>query len=198
MKLHSWDDTSLKFIGSRLILSCWKYNKCPFKCRCNLIHFSLPTLLLLQLVCSWKRFWLTCMVISHTHYTGDPDTLGWFQRYINIAASAVSLMLTEFWEQQSAAWFSQREAQLALCDITADDIMYYYVIALLSRLRAARVVSLLENPSAIDKSKTLKTHLLTAFGLTQCERAWELLSLPDLRDAKPLDLMDHTLTVLGT
>lgn len=60
-----------------------------------------------------------------------------------MTANAVALKLPEFWEQQ-AAWFAQAKAQFALRNITADDTMYYYVVASLSSSTASRAVSLNE------------------------------------------------------
>lgn len=112
-------------------------------------------------------------------------------------ANAVSLKLPEFWEQNANAWFAQAEAQFALRDITVDSTRYYYVVAALSNSTAGRVVSLLENPPAENKYETLKAHLKETFGLSESERARQLLSLPGLGDSKPSELMDHMLALLG-
>lgn len=101
-------------------------------------------------------------------------------------ANAVTLKLPEFWEQQ--AWFAQAEAQFALRDITEDDTKYS---------TASRAVSLLNEPPERDKYGALKMYLLGTFGLTESERARQLLSLPGLGDAKPSELNDHMLTLLG-
>lgn len=45
-----------------------------------------------------------------------------------MATNAVSLNLTEFWEQHADAWFAQAEAQFNLIDISAQDTMYCYVV----------------------------------------------------------------------
>lgn len=53
--------------------------------------------------------------------------------------------------------------------------MHYFIVTLLSRLTASRAVSFLENPSAMEK---YKTHLLTAFGLTESDQATSLPGQP--------------------
>ena len=114
-----------------------------------------------------------------------------------MATNAVSLKLPEFWEQNANAWFAQAEAQFALREITADATKYYYVVAALSNSTAGRVVSLIENPPAANKYDALKAHLKETFGLSESERARQLLSLPGLGDSKPSELMDHMLALLG-
>lgn len=60
------------------------------------------------------------------------------------------------------------------------------------------VVSLLKNPPARDKYRTLKAHLLNAFGLTESERVVNnLFPYHGFEDAKPSKLKDHMLTLLG-
>ena len=112
-------------------------------------------------------------------------------------ANAVALKLPEFWEQNVSAWFVQAEAQFAIRDITSEDTKYYYVVASLKGSTAARVINLIENPPARDKYTTLKGHLKGVFGLSEPERARQLLSLPGLGDSKPSELMDHMLALLG-
>ena len=114
-----------------------------------------------------------------------------------MATNAVSLKLPEFWEQQAATWFIQAEAQFALRQITADETMYYYVVSALSGSTAARIVSLLEDPPGDDKYSAIKARLLDTFGLTESERAKQLLALPGLGESKPSELMDHMLALLG-
>ena len=114
-----------------------------------------------------------------------------------MATNAVCLKLPEFWEGHAAVWFAQAEAQFALRRITDDATKYYYVVAALGNSTALRVVSLLQNPPQDDKYDTLKTLLLGTFELTASERARRLLALSGLGDAKPSELMDHMLSLLG-
>ena len=110
---------------------------------------------------------------------------------------SATLKLPDFWEQNASAWFAQAEAQFAIKDITADENKFYHVVASLTSATAGRVVSLLERPPARNKYATLKAHLLDTFGLSESERARQLLSLPALGDSKPSERMDHMLALLG-
>ena len=80
-----------------------------------------------------------------------------------------------------------------------DDTKNCYTVASLSLSIAARAVHLLENSPDTDKYGTPKTHLLETFGLTESERAHQhqLLAFPSLDDAKPFEVMDHMLILLG-
>ena len=69
-------------------------------------------------------------------------------------------------------------------------------MASLTSATAGRVVRLLERPTR-NKYGALKAHLLETFGLSESERARQLLSLPGLADSKPSELMDHMLALLG-
>ena len=110
---------------------------------------------------------------------------------------SAALKLPDFWEQNANAWFAQAEAQFAIRDITGDAMKFYHVVAALSSSTAGRVVSLLEHPPQRNKYGALKAHLLETFGLSESDRARELLSLPGLGDRKPSELMDHMLALLG-
>lgn len=114
-----------------------------------------------------------------------------------MTTNAVSLKLPEFWESAAPSWFAQAEAQFMLREITADATKYYYVVAALNSSTANRVVSILENPPEQDKYETLKGQLLKTFGLSEAERAHQLLTLQGLGDSKPSELMDKMLALLG-
>ena len=112
-------------------------------------------------------------------------------------STTTTLKLPEFWEQNARAWFAQAEAQFAIKEITEDETRFYHVVAALTSATAGRVVSLLERPPMRNKYAALKKHLLDTFGLSEAERARQLLSLPGLGDGKPSELMDHMLALLG-
>lgn len=60
-----------------------------------------------------------------------------------------------------------------------------------------QVVSFLQDPPADGKYEAFKLLLLTTFELSEPERAHQLLALPFLGNQKPLELMDHMLSLLG-
>lgn len=113
-----------------------------------------------------------------------------------MALEAVSLKLPTFWTTSPEAWFVHAEAQFAIRKITADDTQYCYVVAALDSDTANRALSLLSAPPDTGKFAALKSFLLSAFRLTESERAAALFSLNGLGDSKPSELMDKMLALI--
>ena len=111
---------------------------------------------------------------------------------------AVSVKLPTFWTTSPTAWFAQAEAQFAIRGVTQDDTKYYHVVAALDTSTATRTVSLLSSPPTTDKYSAIKTFLISAYDLSDSERASALFNLPGLGDSKPSELMDSMLSLLGT
>jgi len=114
-----------------------------------------------------------------------------------MANNAVAIKLPVFWSEQPHIWFTQAEAQFAIRNISSDETKYYHVVAALDQDTAKRVVAVLENPPDDNKYGTLKDILINTFGLSDNERASQLLHLTGLGDAKPSELMDSVLALLG-
>lgn len=114
-----------------------------------------------------------------------------------MAVESVSLKLPTFWTSSAPAWFAQAEAQFALRHVTQDDTKYYHVVSALDTNTATRALSILSAPPPHEKYQSIKTFLLSAYGLTDSERASTLLNLCGLGDAKPSELMDNMLSILG-
>lgn len=115
-----------------------------------------------------------------------------------MAVDTVSLKLPTFWTSCPEAWFCHVEAQFEIRKITVDDTKYHYVVAALDSNTATRALSILISPPAADKFKSLKTFLLSAYGLSESERADALFNLTGLGDSKPSELMDKMLGLLGS
>ena len=111
--------------------------------------------------------------------------------------TAVSVKLPTFWQKSPAAWFIQAEAQFHLRNITCDPTKYYHVVAALDTETADRALSILACPPEENKYQALKAFLMSAFNLTEEERAQALFTMPGLGDRKPSELMDHMLALLG-
>ena len=109
----------------------------------------------------------------------------------------VAIKLPLFWTSSPVAWFAQAEAQFALRNITTDDTKYYYVVSALDSTTATRAQSLLASPPTADKYEAIKDFLKSAYELSEYERASALFALPGLGDAKPSQLMDSMLALLG-
>ncbi|GFR81956.1 retrovirus-related Pol polyprotein [Elysia marginata] len=114
-----------------------------------------------------------------------------------MAVDSVALKLPTFWVSSPAARFSQAKAQFALKNITQDDTKYYHVVSSQDTNTATRSLSVISSPPTTYKYKTLKSFLTSAYGLTDEERASELLNMCGLGDAKPSEFMDSRLTLLG-
>lgn len=111
--------------------------------------------------------------------------------------AAVTVKLPAFWSTGALAWFAQAEAQFGLRDITADQTKYWHVVSALDAQTAMRAASVLQHPPAADKYRTLKTFLVDAFEPTDAERGERLLTITNLGDRKPSELMDFILALNG-
>ena len=78
-----------------------------------------------------------------------------------------------------------------------DDTKYYYILASLDQDTATRLLDLLDNPPEEGKYQTIKARLLDTFDLSELERASQLLHIHPLGAAKPSELMDEMLSLLG-
>ncbi|GFR76394.1 retrovirus-related Pol polyprotein [Elysia marginata] len=114
-----------------------------------------------------------------------------------MAVESVAIKLPTFWVTSPLAWFAQTEAQFALRNITQDETKYFHVLAALDTNTATRALSLLTAPPPSNKYGALKEFLISAFGLTDEERASTLLDLRGLGDYKPSELVDNMLSLLG-
>ena len=111
--------------------------------------------------------------------------------------ATVAVKLPTFWSTSPVAWFAQAEAQFALRGILADETKYYHVVAALDTDTANRALSILTAPPSVNKYDTIKQFLLSAYQMTEEERAQALFNLQGLGDNKPSVLMDKMLALLG-
>jgi len=113
-------------------------------------------------------------------------------------ANAVTVKLPTFWTSNAAAWFAQTEAQFGLRQVTRDDTKYWLLVAALDADVATRAAHILANPPEDDtKYQALKAFLISAYELSTEERAEQLLSLTDLGDRRPSEVMDAMLRLSG-
>ena len=115
-----------------------------------------------------------------------------------MAVESVALKLPLFWTSCSRAWFAQIEAQFSIRNITADDTKYYYVISPLDSGTATRAQLLLVSPPTENKYQAIKEFLISAFDLSEYERASALFAMPGLGDSKPSELMYSMLALMGS
>ena len=110
----------------------------------------------------------------------------------------MALKLPLFWTTCPSDWFAKIEAQFSIRNITADDTKYYYVVSALDSATATRAQSLLVSPPTENKYQAIKDFLISAFDLSEYERASALFAMPGFGDSKPSELMDSMLTLMGS
>ena len=115
-----------------------------------------------------------------------------------MSTEAVALKLPAFWTSCPEAWFAQAEAQFDIRKISVDSTKYSYVVSALDTDTATRALSILKSPPADDKYDAIKNFLISAYGLSDSERASALFKCAGLGDSKPSELMDKMLALLGT
>ena len=114
-----------------------------------------------------------------------------------MALDTIAIKLPTFWTTSPRTWFAQAEAQFAIRNITSQETMYYHLVASLDTATANRALSILTSPPVVEQYNTLKTFLLSAFSLTDEERAMAILNMTNIGDKKPSELMDEMLALLG-
>jgi hypothetical protein len=115
-----------------------------------------------------------------------------------VKVSAVALKLPNFWIKNAAAWFAQTEAQFEIRGVTQDSTRYYYVVSALDAETATRADQVILKPPTGGKYTAIKEFLLSAFELSEAERAHQLLSIQDLGDRRPSELMSQILHLNGS
>lgn len=108
-----------------------------------------------------------------------------------IAVQAVSLKLPTFLAARPDVWFQQTEAQFALRGITEQTTMYFYLLTALDPVVAERMAGDVASVPADNKYSYLKRKLMEVYGLTDDQKADQLLDLAGLGDWKPSQLCAH-------
>lgn len=115
----------------------------------------------------------------------------------NDKVNAVTVKLPAVWTANIVAWFTQAEAQFGLRGVTQDETRYWHVVAALDGATATRAACFLEEPPSQGKYEGLKAFLLSVYDLSEQQRAQQLLSIRDLGDRRPSELMDTMLRLHG-
>ena len=140
------------------------------------------------------------MCITFIHFIGDPDAACVAsiqpskQVYMahdepRAAAHTVSLKLPPFWQEDTALWFHQVEAQFATKGITQQLTKYHYIVGSLALEITREVRDVIVTVLADAPFETLKERLVSCTSLTESQRMQKLLSLEPLGDQKPLQLL---------
>ena len=112
---------------------------------------------------------------------------------------SVSVKLPPFWCENPRLWFAQAESQFATRAITASLTKYHYVVSSLTQEAASRVMGLVEAvPSGNSPYEVLKEALMSAFTLSEYQRAEAIAQLPPLGEQKPTQLLSQLRSLMPT
>jgi Txe/YoeB family toxin of Txe-Axe toxin-antitoxin module len=104
--------------------------------------------------------------------------------------SSMAVWLPPFWAEWRAMWFAQVEAQFSLAGISSERTTFHYVISQLDQRYAAEVEDIITSPQQDPYSK-LRTELLKHLFLSMEQRVHRILTLEEMGDRKPLQLLRH-------
>ena len=107
------------------------------------------------------------------------------------AVQSVSLKLPTFLAARPDVWFQQTEAQFAICGITEQTTKYFYLLTALDPVVAERMAGDVASAPEDNKYSYLKEKLMEVYGLTDNQKADQLLNLTGLGDWKPSQLCAH-------
>lgn len=107
--------------------------------------------------------------------------------------AAVTVVLPQFWTANAQAWFDQAEEQFALRGVVAEDMRYWYVLASFDKATAIRICPLLSDLDTSNRYSALKHLLLSTYSLSDDQRARQFLSITELGDKLPSEVMDYML-----
>ena len=107
------------------------------------------------------------------------------------AVQAVSLKLPTFLATRPDVWFQQTEAQFAIRSIIEQTTKYFYLLTALDPVVAERMAGDVASVPVDNKYSYLKEKLMEVYGLTDDQKADQLLDLAGLGDWKPSQLCAH-------
>ena len=111
--------------------------------------------------------------------------------------SSSLLELPPFCTKRPRAWFARAEESFKSHSIDEDGLKFNHVVVSLDRDTLSHVCDLVTSPPEEDKYTAIKNRLLSAFVLSEYQRATALLNMPDLVDGElPSAMMDKMLALL--
>lgn len=103
----------------------------------------------------------------------------------------VSVKIPPFWAEDPNIWFIKVESQFITCGITQDETKFHHIVAALDGKILQQVTEAVMNPPAGDKYKHLKQQLIQCFSDSEQKKLQKLLSLMELGDSKPSNLLNQ-------
>jgi hypothetical protein len=113
------------------------------------------------------------------------------------SVAAVTIKLPPFWPADPDIWFAQVDAHFATRRITSQKSRFDYVIASLAPEYAAEVRDLILNPPDTNPYDTLRFQLIQRTTPSQQKRLQQLLSIEELGDRTPSQLLRRLQQLLG-
>ena len=114
---------------------------------------------------------------------------GRIQEGRDLEVAAYAIKIPPFWPSDPMLWFKQVEPQFMLRGITAQVTKFHHILANLSQEIATEVRDLLMNPPTENPYGVLKETLIKRTTLSEQLRLQQLLSVEDLGDQKPTQLL---------
>lgn len=111
--------------------------------------------------------------------------------------STVSIKIPPFWAEYPELWFAQVEAQFAIAKITADLTKFHTVVGKIDSHVLAQVSDAVLKPPATDKYANFKKCLIEVYGDSEHRKMKKLLSMTDIGDRKPSQLLNELSTLGG-
>lgn len=103
----------------------------------------------------------------------------------------VSIKIPPFWAEDPNIWFIKVESQFITCGITQDETKFHHIVAALDGKILQQVTEAVMNPPPGDKYKNLKQQLIQCFSDSEQKKLQKLLSLMELGDNKPSNLLNQ-------
>jgi len=112
--------------------------------------------------------------------------------------SAVSLKIPPFWASDPEVWFAQVEATFTTRGISVQKTKFDHVIASLTPEVAMEVRDLILQPPVVDPYDVLRRELTQRTGKSKQHRLQQLLTVEQLGDRRPTQLLRRMEQLMGT
>ena len=114
-----------------------------------------------------------------------------------VSTNAVSIKCPPYWPQDPILWFARVEAMFRSRGITAQRTMFDHVVGSLEHQFATDVRDVLLSPPSTNPYNILKSELIKRTQASPQQRLRQLLTLEELGDRKPSQLLRHLQQLLG-